>query len=464
MPASLAILLCALGVAFLFRLNRDGSARNSKALWIPVIWLCLVGSRPIPEWFEGPKTAPTSDLQGSPIDAAAYGLLVMASIIVLATRGKKVGPYLPVMAPVIAYSIYCLISVSWSPVPAASLKRWIKDVGDVSMALVLVTETQPVLALRRLFARVGFLLFPLSVDLIRYTSLGRAWNNDGELFIVGVTTNKNMFGLILFVISLGTLWNFRWLLMNKGEPNRNQRLAAQGLLLACGLYLLQLSHSSTSLACLLLGSGLMLATHLRVIRIRPSRIYVLGLAVFVGGGLALALGGAGGVASALGRDSSFSGRTDIWAALFPTVSNPLIGTGFDSYWNSPNVLIFQRTLNSQGWYHAEYLNEAHDGYLEVYLNLGWIGVCLLATILITGYIRACKSFARNRELGGLLLAYICTGMIYSITEAGFRTLSACWIFILLSFTCSSGIVAGLFPQESGHDHMRPKKTPILPFA
>ena len=192
----------------------------------------------------------------------------------------------------------------------------------------------------------------------------------------------------------------------------------------------------------------MLATHLRVVRSRPSRVYMLGMGIFALGGLALALGGAGDVANSLGRDATFSGRTEIWGALLPTVTNPLIGTGFDSYWNSPNMLMFQSTMNSLGWYHAELYNSAHNGYLDLFLNLGWIGIGLLAVILTTGYQRACKAFARNREVAALLLACIVSGMIYSSTEAGFRTLCANWIFVLLGFAGASGILAGLVPNET----------------
>jgi O-antigen ligase len=199
----------------------------------------------------------------------------------------------------------------------------------------------------------------------------------------------------------------------------------------------------------------MLATHLRSIKYRPKRVGLLGLAVFALGGLAIVLGGAGYVANVLGRDSSFSGRTIIWAALIPTVSNPLFGTGFDSFWDSPNVLLFQRTLESMRWYHPERLNEAHNGYLDVYLNLGWVGLCIILGILTTGYLRACKAFRHDRELGSLMLVYIVTGMIYSITEAGFRTMSASWMFILFAVVSASGINAGLFAEETTNQRLRP---------
>jgi exopolysaccharide production protein ExoQ len=446
MGGQLAILMCCLGVALLFYFNRDKSVRTSKALWLPVIWIWLVGSRAVSQWFGMGPRGLEGTLEGNPVDAAVFAALMVIGVIVLFGRRKKVGAYLAVLTPIVVYSLYCLISVTWAPYFAPALKRWTKDVGDVVMVLIIVTETQTLGALRRVYSRVAFVLFPFSIALIRYTTLGRVWDNDGKLAIVGVTDNKNTLGLIAFVISLGVLWNLRWLIMSRGEPNRGRRMVAEGIVLAFGLYLLDVAHSATSLACFLLGSGLILATHLHTITHRPSRVHLLCLAIILAGCGALVFGDV--AADALGRDSNLSGRTFMWAAMLPAVSNPVIGVGFDSFWTSPNAAIFHRNLDLLHWYHAEQINEAHNGYIEVYLNLGWIGVCLIACILTTGYWRACKAFRRDPEPSGLMLTYIITGAIYNITEAGFRTLSPQWVFILLAVVTVSGINAGLFADET----------------
>jgi hypothetical protein len=50
MNPSSALFLFAVGIAGLFYLDRDNSIRTSKALWLPVIWLWIVGSRPVSAW------------------------------------------------------------------------------------------------------------------------------------------------------------------------------------------------------------------------------------------------------------------------------------------------------------------------------------------------------------------------------------------------------------------------------
>jgi O-antigen ligase len=158
-------------------------------------------------------------------------------------------------------------------------------------------------------------------------------------------------------------------------------------------------------------------------------------------------GGQAEVAHALGRQANLSGRTEIWAKLIPTVPNAFVGAGFESYWISPNAKSFWASMT--GWWHPELLvTEAHNGYIEVFLNLGWVGVCLMTAILVSGYARAIKGFRRNPSVGALMLAYIIASAAYSFTEAGFRMLDPVWIFLLLAVVASTGLVSGFFPGKA----------------
>jgi exopolysaccharide production protein ExoQ len=447
MGAKIALLICGIGVAGLFYLDRDKSVRTSRALWIPVAWLWIAGSRAVSAWLgsdSGSGGNLAASLDGSPLDAAIFQALIAAGIIVLFRRGKRSIALLKASGPVLLYFAYCMISVSWSAFPGPSFKRWIKDVGDLVMVLVILTDAQPIAALRRIYSRVGFILLPLSVVLIRYTDLGRGYDPDGVPENTGVTTNKNSLGVIVFLVSLGALWNVRALLKDEEAPNRTRRLVAQITLLVFGIVLLQMAHSATSIACFVLGGGLMLATGLRSMRSRPGRVHALCLGIFLVGGLTELLGGQSLVTGALGRKSDLSGRTAIWKASIAAVDNPLIGSGFESFWNT-NVEKVAAGL--RGYWQIHNLVSAHNGYIEVYLDLGLIGLCLIALILMGGYLRAGRAFRRDRELSSLMLAYIITAAFYSITEAGFRVLGPAWIFLILAVVCVSGVNAGLFGGE-----------------
>jgi exopolysaccharide production protein ExoQ len=386
-------------------------------------------------------------LNGSPMDAAIFAALLAIGIIVLVYRWKKTRAYLAVSGPIILYFLYCLMSVMWSPFHESAFKRWTKAVGDLVMVLVILTDGHPVAALRRVYSRVGFILFPFSVMLIRYSDIGRGYEPDGTPSNVGVTTNKNELGLIVFVISLGVLWNLRSLFIHKDEPHRGRRLVAQFTLLAFGVALLQMAHSATSVTCFLLGAGLMFATSLQFFRSRPGRVLALSLGVVLVGGLALLFGGGAAISQSLGRGGGLSGRTDIWAASLSAAGNPIIGTGFESFWNA-NASKVNYNLQLLGFMDLHNLNSAHNGYLQLYLDLGLVGVVLLVLILISGYRHSSLAFQYNPEFASLLLACIATATFYSITEAGFRILTPTWIFLLLGVIGSSGVARGLLGGQA----------------
>ena len=83
------------------------------------------------------------------------------------------------------------------------------------------------------------------------------------------------------------------------------------------------------------------------------------------------------------------------------------------------------------------LNEAHNGYLEVYLNLGWVGVILLAGLIIAGYRNVISAFRRPQATAFLKLGFFVAAVIYNWTEAGFRETSLVWISFLIATTIVS---------------------------
>jgi exopolysaccharide production protein ExoQ len=448
MNPSIASLLCVVGVAGLFYLDRDKNVHTSKALWLPVSWLTICASRPVSAWFGASPTGSNAQLDGSPMDAAVFGTLLVAAIVVLIYRRHSARILLAANWPILVYFLYCLISVTWSYHSDIALKRWIKAIGDLAMAFVIVTDPQPVAAFRRLISRVGFLLLPTSVLFIKYYDLGHAYAPDGMQMNTGVTTDKNILGVIVLVISLGTLSRVLTLLRDKDQRNRRRHLTAQITLLLFGIAVLKLADSVTSIACFILGAGIIIATGMRVVRRSPATVHVLCLTIILTGGLTMLFGGGGGVVHAFGRKSNLSGRTDIWAAVIPAVPNALLGAGFESFWISPSVVKFQQTLLLEGWWHPEGLNEAHNGYIEVYLNLGWVGVVLISLFLISAYRRAVAAFRLSPTIGGLMLAYIVAAAVYGVTEAGFRMMDPMWIFLLLAIVCSTGVIVGVFSGET----------------
>jgi O-antigen/teichoic acid export membrane protein len=79
------------------------------------------------------------------------------------------------------------------------------------------------------------------------------------------------------VVAAGAWWMCRWI------PSRPGRVAGTGSGLKFAV-ILEMAHSATSIACFILGGGLILATSLRAIRKRPSRVHALCLGIVLAGG------------------------------------------------------------------------------------------------------------------------------------------------------------------------------------
>jgi O-antigen ligase len=441
MSSWLALLTCIFGTAGLLFLDRDKSVGTSKALWLPVIWLWIVGSRPVSVWLGiNPVIDEVSQLvEGSPADRLIFQILLIIGILVLVRRGSRTAVLLHANWLILVYFAYCLLSVMWSDFPEIASKRWTKSIGDLVMVFIVLTEVDASAAFRRLLSRVGFVLLPASVLLIKYFGdLGRGYDPDGIPMNTGVTMNKNTLGVITFVIALGALWRVRMLLAAKEEPNRGRHLLAQGTLLAVGVALLAMAHSATSSACFALGAGLMLTSSLPLLKRRPAGVHALVLSVFLMGGLAMFIGVQADVVHALGRETTLTGRTEIWQAVLPVVPNSAVGAGFESFWLGPRL---DRVWSRLSEY--MHVNEAHNGYLEVYLNLGWVGVGLIGLILIKGYSNVVTAFRYDPPVGSLLLAYVFAAAFYSISEAGFRLLNPIWIFFLLAVVAAGGVSRGI---------------------
>jgi exopolysaccharide production protein ExoQ len=415
-------------IAGLYYLDRDRRARISKALWVPCLWLLIIGSRPVSAWFN-PDARITSIAEyndGSPLDAAVYGAIVLAGIVVLAFRSKKVSTYLRLNAPIILFFLYCAISIAWSDYSFISFKRWIKAIGDFIMVLVVLTDPDSETAIRKLLSRAAFVLLPLSVLFIKYyPDIGRSYDPFSWIpMYSGVTTFKNLLGETCMVCSLGSLWSFMGAWQDRTIPNRTRHLVAHGLLLVIAVWLFNIANSMTSLVTVVMtGTLICLTLQKRVAtRIRVANLLMVGVialsvcALFVDPKELL---------PSIGRDATLTGRTGIWQAVLAQNTNPLIGTGFESFWMGSRMEAVW-DLTEKG------IQKAHNGYLEMYLNLGFVGLSLLAFVIVTGYLSCMAVFRRNPHAGRIRLAFFTAGLIYSLTEAGFRMMSPVWLCFLLA--------------------------------
>jgi exopolysaccharide production protein ExoQ len=289
-----------------------------------------------------------------------------------------------------------------------------------------VTDSKPELAFRRLLTRASFILIPLSVLFVKYyPALGRSYNQWTYLpSYGGVTTNKNTLGMICMLFGLGSVWRLQGAYRDKDQPRRMPRLIAHGIILGMIFWLFWMANSATALSCFVMASGLILATGFRAIDRRPGIMNFLVFAMIIVPIFSLFVSAGGGLLQTIGRDSSLTGRTDIWNLALSMAGNPLYGTGYEGFWMGKRLEAMWRVDRN--------ISQAHNGYIEIYLNLGLIGLVLLSAVIVKGYRNVFYGFRQHPYNYNVRLAFFATALVYNLTEAMFRMLSPVWIVFLLA--------------------------------
>jgi exopolysaccharide production protein ExoQ len=404
-------------IAFLFRWDRQGRNTTTGALWIPLIWLIIIGSRNVSEWvgFGGG----TSLEEGSPLDSLVYLALELAGLVVLAQRRVALSEILSRNRWFALFFLYAALSILWSDFPFVSAKRWSKALSHPIMLLIVATEPDPRAALVRLMKRAAYVLMLLSILVIRYyPDMGRKFDPwSGMPSNNGVATSKNGLGYDCLLLGFFFAWYFLTKWRSRDALDRRKELFLTGALLGLIGWLLSLSQSATAFVVLVLGISIVLLFDWRVINERNIRPYlIVGLAV---GGCIQYFGITDTLIGALGRDPTLTGRTELWDHVLSFNINPIVGTGFEVFWLGPRL----DRMNAIYWWQP---NQAHNGYLETYLNLGWIGLILLVGWILAGFRHALRLLRVDFEFARFSIAFLVMSVMYNFTEASFKGLHPMW--------------------------------------
>lgn len=444
MPPVVALFFFAFGIVGLFFLDQGEKSRVSKALWIPTVWLFFCMSRSASAWLGvGPPAGQASVyLEGSPVDRAVLAFLEVLALIVVVSRWRRASPILGRNWAIALFFLYAAVSISWSDFPVVAFKHWIKAIGDVMVVLIVLTEQNVAGAVERLFTRLGFVLLPLSILFIKYyPELGRRLTNSWTLEAVGVCQQKNGLGELCSICGLALLWRFRCVYHDREDPGRRARLLALGTVLAMVVWLLWICNSLTSICALVMASVAMMLSTRRAFRHTRAFVHLLIVTMLVLALYALFFQSSSALVESLGRDPTLSGRTSGWDIMLSIPNNRLVGAGYDSFWLGPRLeALWEAFPNLE-------IGQAHNGYLEIFLNLGWIGVTLLALLIATGYRNVIGAYRRDPDTGSLRIAYFVVVVVSGLTEGVFRMLTPLWIVFLLATAATP--VDAVFEGEEG---------------
>jgi len=429
MSPAIATVCCVFMVLGLFWLDRDKEGRTSVALWIPVVWLWLACSRMISGWLiTEPDVGKSADqvVDGTPVDRLVLSGLLAVGLVILFSRRKQAAKLLRANTCIIVFLAYCAVSLLWSDFPGVAFKRWIRNVADLTMILIVLSDRDPLTATQRVLARLSYILIPLSILLIKYyPALGVNYGPWGGVAdYAGVANNKNSLGAICLCFGVGALWRFLTACRSREAIGRTRHMIAQGVVLAMVMYLFGKINAVTATSTLVMASLLLLISNLRAVVRRPAIVHLAIAAMLAVSVCVVFFGASPGALEAMGRNSTLTDRTAVWGVLLSQAQSPWLGTGFESFWLGPRLEMLWRRY----WWHP---GQAHNGYLEIFINLGWVGILLLAVILARGYRSAFRTWRNRLPMGSLRLAYIFVGLVFNFTEAAFFRMQApVWVFLL----------------------------------
>jgi exopolysaccharide production protein ExoQ len=422
MPPRLASLLTFAFIGYLFL--RDGRARPNVtgALWLPVGWLFLIGSRYVSQWLDlfGISAGGSSVEEGSPLDAVVFFGLIAAGLLVLNRRGVNFGVFARNNRCLTAFLFYCLVAIVWSDFPLVSLKRWIKIVGHPVMAMILFTEPDLEEAITTLMKRCAFILVPVSFLFIKYyPEWGRGFSDwTGEGYNRGIALGKNDLGYVCLILGAFFFWHLLKIRRVEKSTARNQELLFTAGFLAMIWWLLWMANCKTALVALLIAVVTMLIVGFRFVDRQSIGAYLVA-AVLMFLVADCAFGVSQEVIKLLGRNPTLTDRTEVWQDVLEVPINPVLGTGFESFW-----LGERREKIAEKW--AWQPNQAHNGYLETYLNLGIVGLVILISLIFATYRKACGELLENFEFGRFRLSLLFAIAIYNWTDATFKALHPIW--------------------------------------
>jgi O-antigen ligase len=270
-------------------------------------------------------------------------------------------------AGVVALLILACVSWFWSIAPNATLNG-VYLVVKITLVAIYISQIYSLEEILDLLVGVIALASVFSILVIWSTP---GWSTGGQWH--GIYSSKNYLGRLM---AFGNAMLIVYWLKNRGAISK--RILALGLFILTGI-LLAFSDSATSLLALMgmYGALILYGVWTRwIVRLNArmrSFLIVLGIAALI-----LVVLNNQFIFALVNRTPTLTGRIDLWKVLWTWFQKrPVFGFGYEAFWQQlPNGLFYWKARH------------AHNGYIEIVLSLGLIGLIIFLVSLVISWKRA----------------------------------------------------------------------------
>jgi exopolysaccharide production protein ExoQ len=311
--------------------------------------------------------------------------LVAASIIVLNLgRSLRTAARAPLTLLLVGFAI---ASTLWSDLPELSLRRSLALAGTTLFGIYLVTRFDSRTRLHLLSCALTITLIGsvlVALLLPEYGTMGGGVHTPWQ----GIFTDKNTFGRLMvlsaaiFLVKASAGGRLRWLLW---------------MLAGGAAYLVFRAHSATALVVLM--SLMCLLPFYLSLRLHYSRLILIAIwAILIGTvGALFVIARSEQILADLGRDATLTGRTELWEAVLGFIrSRVWLGYGYSAFWtgwSGPAGDIWA----ALSWEPPH----AHNGFLDLWLDLGLVGVCICVLDIVLSVRRSVSAAATPQSSADL---------------------------------------------------------------
>ena len=322
-------------------------------------------------------------------------LLLAATVLLCVVRGDRCLRLIGRSPELWAFPAFAAVSTVWSVAPVATLRATAELSITIGAAILCAGFLRP----REFLSAMSVGLFICAVMSLvfgHYVLDGMT----GETVFAGIFASKNTMAAFMSFLAIVAAA----VLADREQPTQLRLLAIGSLLLSIPL---MLRADSTGAVVTTIGSFAALALTVAFARLRSSeRQIVLSCVAAVAVPIALvtvlfALNGtlsenwSNFLTGVLGKDATLTGRTLLWQmALDEVARRPFYGTGYYAFWLQGNPLA------EAIWRHFDIMTRAgfsfHDTYMEIAVELGWIGVAVLVVMLAQALQRSIRLALADR--------------------------------------------------------------------